>query len=148
MNDLLDLDACRAILDRIQALTPDSRAEWGKMDVAQMLAHCQAPLQIAVGERTMKRGLIGRLFGGFARRSLARPEPFGKNMPTAPSFKIADARDFDEERDRLVALVRRFTDGGSGALSSEHPFFGPMTPEEWGSLQWKHLDHHLRQFGA
>ena len=148
MNDLLESDACRSILDRIQTLTPASRAAWGQMDVAQMLAHCQAPLQIAVGERTMKRGLIGRLFGGWARRSLMKPEPFGRNMPTAPSFKVEDPRDFEAERDRLVELIGKFSSRGAEGLAPEHPFFGPMTTAEWGALQWKHLDHHLRQFGA
>jgi hypothetical protein len=34
---------------------------------------------------------------------------------------------------------------GSGP---EHFIFGAMTMEQWNALQWKHIDHHLRQFGV
>lgn len=148
MSDLYDPATCSAILDRIHDLGPDAQARWGKMDAARMLAHCQAPLEIAVGRRTLKRGLIGWLFGGMAKRKLMRPEPFGKNMPTAPDFKVNEPRVFQKERDRLAALVREFADRGPEGVAAEHPFFGRMTPQEWSVLQWKHLDHHLRQFGA
>jgi hypothetical protein len=119
------------------------------MDPAQTLAHCQAPLRVAMGELKLKRGLIGILFGKLAKRDLMRPAPTRRNLPTAPEFRVADARQFEKERATLVALIRRYGDGGPAVLIQEpHPFFGPMTVEEWDTLQWKHLDHHLRQFGA
>ena len=70
MNDLLNADESQAIVKRIESLTPQSNAEWGKMDVAQALAHCVPPLEIALGDRTLKRGLIGLLFGGMARHDI------------------------------------------------------------------------------
>jgi hypothetical protein len=77
------------------------------------------------------------------------PKPFARNGPTDPRFVIKGERALDEERDALIALVQRFTAGGpEGVRQDPHPFFGPMTPAEWDMLQWKHIDHHLRQFGA
>ncbi len=149
MADLFDAAQNAAILARIDSISPDSRPVWGKMDVAQMLAHCQVALEVALGQRTLKRGLIGFLFGGLARRQLLAPKPFGKNLPTAPEFRVADRRDFATEKSKLLALIRRFAAvGPDGLTKAPHPFFGALTPEEWSTLQWKHLDHHLRQFAT
>jgi hypothetical protein len=147
-QSLFQAEDTAEVVRRIQALKPDSKAQWGKMDVAQMLAHCQVPLEIATGQRTMKRGLIGLLFGRMAKKKLAGPEPFKRGLPTAPEFVVRDQRDFAAEREKLLALVQSFQRRGPEALAREHPFFGPMTTTEWDRLQWKHLDHHLRQFGA
>ena len=141
-----DLDA---VLRRIGRLASASQREWGKMDAAQALAHCQVPLRVALGEVKLKRGLIGILFGGMAKKSLLRDEPFKHGMPTDKAFRVRDPRVFATERDRLVALVTRLGRGGPGVLTTEpHPFFGALSPAEWDTLMWKHLDHHLRQFGV
>ena len=136
-------------VERIQSLRPEVKAQWGKMSAAQMLAHCQVPLRVASGELKLKRGLFGILFGRLAKKKLAGPEPFQRGLPTAPEFVVRDARDFAVEHGRLVELVQRFGQRGPAGLTREpHPFFGPLTNEEWDLLQSKHLDHHLRQFGA
>jgi hypothetical protein len=138
-----------ALLVRLGSLRPDSPRQWGRMDIAQMLAHCQAPLRVALGELRLKRGLIGLLFGRLAKKKLLAPAPWKQGLPTAPEFRVTDRREFAAERARLVALLRRLGEGGPQALTKEpHPFFGPLTVDEWDALQWKHLDHHLRQFGA
>jgi hypothetical protein len=134
---------------RINALTPVSPPLWGKMNVAQMLAHCQLPLKAALGESTAKRRLIGLLLGKIAKKRLLNAEEYSKHLPTAPTFVIADERSFDEEREKLLALVECFAVGGKGILTNKpHSFFGKLTPDEWDNLQIKHLDHHLRQFGV
>lgn len=137
------------MIARLSALRPDSRRQWGTMDAAQMLAHCQAAMRVALGELKLKRGLIGVLFGGMARRKLLSDKPWSRGMPTAPEFKIADAREFAREHEAMLELLRRFARGGPSLLTQEpHPFFGKLTSHEWDTLQWKHLDHHLRQFGV
>ena len=137
------------IIARLSSVRPDSRRQWGTMDVAQMLAHCQVALRVALGDVKLKRGLIGVLFGGWAKRKLLAPKNWDHGMPTAPEFKIAGERDFKQEHEALLELVRRFGRGGPSALTQEpHPFFGKLTSEQWDTLQWKHLDHHLRQFGV
>jgi hypothetical protein len=138
-----------AIETRIKALRADSRAQWGKMSVAQMLLHCQQPLRVAIGQLRLKHGLIGKLFGKMAKKKLMAEKPWGKNMPTAPEFKVTKSVEFESERRALLDLVRRFGEGGASSLTPlPHPFFGPLTPDEWSALQWRHLDHHLRQFGV
>jgi hypothetical protein len=148
-KSLFDAAEKTEVLARIERLRADSPAKWGKMNVAQALAHCQQPLRVATGELKLERGLIGVLFGGIAKRSLSGPKDFSRDMPTDPHFVVTDARDFASERKQLVALVERFSMGGEQGLTREkHPFFGALTTAQWEALMWKHLDHHLRQFGV
>jgi hypothetical protein len=137
------------MVQRIRQLGPGSKPLWGKMDAAQMLAHCQAPLRVATGDLKLRRGLLGILFGKLAKKRMAGPDPLKRGLPTAPEFRVSDARDFTAEQRKLVDLVQRFAQRGPEGLPKEpHPFFGPLTSEEWQILQWKHLDHHLQQFGG
>jgi hypothetical protein len=137
------------IVARLRRLRPDSRALWGKMDAAQMLAHCQVPIQVALGEVKLRRRLIGILLGPLARKSLDGPEPTRKNLPTDPTFRVTGSRDFERERAQLVELIERHAQRGVAGLSRDpHPFFGRLSEARWQALMWKHLDHHLRQFGV
>ncbi len=148
MNLFNDTDRA-SIQQRFAALTPASQRQWGKMDAAQMLAHCVTTMEMATGERPMKQAFIGKILGPFARKRMLGDAPFGKNAPTHPDFRIADAREFTKERDRLEALITRFAERGPDAAGQvTHAFLGSCTGDEWGRLMGKHLDHHLRQFGA
>jgi len=70
-------------------------------------------------------------------------------LSTDEIFIFADARDFERERAALKAQIQRFVEvARAGKLHSSHPFFGPMTRDDWDCIQWKHVDHHLRQFGG
>jgi hypothetical protein len=137
-----------ALLARLSSLRPDSKRQWGKQELVQMLAHCQQPLRVALGDLELRRSLIGLLFGGIAKKKLLADKPWDRNMPTAPEFKVAGSGDIEKERQTLAGLVQRFEGGPDVLTKKTHPFFGVLTPEQWDRLQWKHLDHHLRQFGA
>jgi hypothetical protein len=137
------------LLARISQLSPESRPLWGKMNVSQMLHHSQAPLKVATGHMVLKQSIVGILFGRMAKKKLLQPGPFRNNLPTAPEFKVVEpAPDFYKEREILVDLIRQFGEAGPLSNRGKHPFFGSMSEEEWDHLQWKHLDHHLRQFGV
>jgi hypothetical protein len=139
----------QAIISRIQKLDPSSPRQWGKMNVAQMLAHCNVSLETAMGKNSMKRLLIGRILGPLVRKQVLGPKPFGKNSPTDKSYVFKDERNFEEEKAKILETIRNFHENGAaGCTKDAHPFFGHFTPEEWALFQWKHLDHHLRQFGV
>ena len=105
---------------------------------------------MAVGDLRPPRVFAGRIFGPLIRRvALGNDRPMERNAPTAPSLRISEQRDLDVERERLLALIDRFSAGGAARCTTHpHAFFGRMTPEQWAELMYKHLDHHLRQFGA
>lgn len=106
-------------------------------------------LRGAFGELKFKRGLIALFFGKMAKKVLTNEIHFKHNLPTDKAFIIVEQRKFEEEKLRLIEHVKRFSNDGSKGLTQEpHPFFGKLTSEEWDILQWKHMDHHLRQFGA
>ena len=150
MKSLFNAADNAAIITRIESLTQAHTPQWGKMNVGQMVVHCQRPLQVAFGELKLKRTLIGMLFGSMAKRKLAQEKPWDRNMPTDSHFKIAAIdHDLEAEKQKLISLVRRFAAEGPGAITQEpHPFFGKLSTQEWDAIQTNHLHHHLSQFGA
>jgi len=149
MKNLFEGETVSEVISRIDKLQPASVRQWGKMDVAQMMAHCSAAMDMALGEAKPPRMLIGRLIGGLARPVFTNEKPFGKNAPTDKTLVVADARDFFREQEKLKSKVRQFHDGGEVKCTQHpHPFFGALPPQDWSRGMYKHLDHHLRQFGA
>lgn len=151
MESLFNKTDNQKVIDRINSLTVSSKALWGKMNVEQMLAHARMPLLAAYGEKKMsKRGLISFLFGKMAKKQLITDnKPFKQNLPTDKSFIIVNPEKFEQEKQDLINSVKQFAEKGPDAITKvPHSFFGDLSPAEWDKLQWKHLDHHLRQFGA
>ena len=149
MQNLFQPEAVSEVIARVDKLHPGSQRQWGKMDVAQMMAHCSATLDVASGRVVLPRMFIGRLLGPFVRPAFTNDKPFSKNGPTDKSFVIADKRDFVKEQEQLKARVRQFHEGGEAQCTKRpHSFFGPLTPQQWATGMYKHLDHHLRQFRA
>ncbi|HVO50007.1 MAG TPA: DUF1569 domain-containing protein [Thermoanaerobaculia bacterium] len=139
-----------ALLDRLDKLQPGALRQWGRMDVAQMCAHCAAAAEVAAGDVAKRQAFVGKVLAPLVKGGILRSDrPLSKNSPTDPTFVVSDARDFAKEKARLLAVARRFASAGPAAANGRvHSFFGSMTGDEWGVLMYKHLDHHLRQFGA
>jgi hypothetical protein len=148
--NLFDPAGLESAVQRVQALTPESQPQWGKMGVAAMLAHLNVAYEMLY-ETKHKRpnALVRFLLTTFLKGKVVGPTPYPRNAPTAPQFKIAESRDFMTERNRLVAYMRRMFDEGSVRFEGrESASFGPLTASEWNVMFSKHLDHHLRQFGV
>jgi hypothetical protein len=149
MKTIFEEAAAAEVLARIERLRPESERHWGSMNAAQMLAHCCVGLQMSNGTAVPSRTVLGWLIGPFFKPLAVNNAPFRRNSPTHKTFIISDARDFSLEQARLRELVKEFSRGGeAGCPGHVHAFFGYLTPAEWGILTYKHLDHHLRQFGV
>ena len=149
MKTLFDRDASTEIVQRINKLTPSTPRLWDKMDVSQMLAHCSGGLQMQNGDIKPARVFIGKIIGPFFKSFLTGDKPFKKSSPTAPEILIVNEMDFNKEKERLIGLIGRFQkEGRQGVTTHPHPFFGKLNPDEWGKGAYKHLDHHLQQFGV
>ena len=149
MKNLFDNNTYTEIISRINALTPNSQRQWGKMNPAQMLAHCKEAFKVPLSDKKMPRMFIGLLLGWAFKKKLYNEEPWKRNLPTAPNFIIKDERDFEKEKQELVDMISRFHNAGPGNVGKyPHPMFGTFTSTQWGQSMYKHLDHHLMQFNV
>jgi hypothetical protein len=148
-KNLFEQNTVNEVISRIDKLHPGSQREWGKMEAAQMMAHCSITMDIASGRLNLPRMFIGRLIGPFIKSIYTNEKPFNKNGPTSKELVVAGQRDFAHERDQLKLKIRQFYEGGEAKCTRHpHPFFGPLAPHAWSRGMYKHLDHHLRQFGV
>ena len=150
MDNLFSPDGLARAKARLGALTPDAQPQWGSMDVAQMLAHCNVAYELIYTDKHPRPGPVQRfLIRLLAKQQVVGPKPYPRNGRTAPAFKISGAREFATERQRLVDhLDQTFGLGEDHFDGKENPGFGKLTVAEWNTLFAKHLDHHLTQFGV
>jgi len=149
MQSIYDSSTVSSFYQRIEKLSATTPSQWGKMDVAQMLAHCSIPLEGAVSDAPIRKTLMAMVFGRVAKPAATNEVPFKKNLPTARDFVVSAPSNFEQEKQRLKKAIARFSETGAAAMDNRpHPFFGKLTATEWSNLMVKHLDHHLRQFGA
>ena len=149
METIFDSQTFEDIAGRLNKLTPASQRQWGTMTQAQMLAHISVPLQVALGDIVPKRKLSARITGPFFKNVILGKEQYAQGLPTDPSFKIIEEKDFDTEKKQATDLLNRFySTGKQDAEGRKHTFFGKMSADEWVIYTYKHFDHHLRQFGV
>ncbi|HNF03355.1 MAG TPA: DUF1569 domain-containing protein, partial [Ferruginibacter sp.] len=133
MKSLFDKENFDEINRRLNTLTPSSPRQWGKMDVAQMLAHCKVAFRVPLSEQPMKRSMLGLLVGWMIKQKLYNDDPWKKNLPTAPEFRITNQKDFEKERMELAMLIHTFYTRGKGNVGKyPHPMFGSFTQDQWG----------------
>jgi hypothetical protein len=138
------------LLGRINSLTPKSTGLWGKMTVAQMLAHCNVSYEMVYTEKHPKpKGLMKLMLKLFVKQTVVSEKPYKKNSRTAPAFLITDEKDFEKEKKRLTDYLIKTQELGEAYFhNKESHSFGPLTKTEWNNLFYKHLNHHLEQFGV
>lgn len=147
MKSLFDHNTHTEIKNRLQKLSETSERQWGKMTVGQMAWHCQYPLSLAIRnkENSGKGNWFVKLF---FKKSLYNDKPWRKNLPTAPQLKAKEDKNFTEEVKVLAQLVDDFAALDTRTVWQPHPAFGSFTKAQWGQVGYKHLDHHLKQFGV
>jgi hypothetical protein len=148
MKTIFDPSTRAEIKQRIASLNENSTAQWGKMNVCQMMKHCIMTDEMFLGKKVYKRKMIGRLLGKVGLRQILKDEkPMQKNAPTLNAFKIKEQTcDLTNEKMQWMQLIDEYA-----AFSNEnftHWFFGKMTREQVGQFVFKHNDHHLRQFNV
>lgn len=146
MKSLFEDRAYTEIKERLNSLSGKSERNWGTMAIGQMLYHCQQPLNVSMGKIALRKQFfpLAILF----KKSLYNDRPWKKNLPTVKSFKATEDKDFETEKKALAALIDEFHQKKNQTRWEPHPVFGKFTPTQWGQMQYKHLDHHFRQFGV
>ncbi len=149
MDTLLDPQVLTTTCRRLEGLTPNSKALWGRMSSHQMVCHLNDSFLLAMAEKTASHthGWFDRNIFKWLALRLDRPWPH--NIPTRPemdqALRGAPLTDFAADRARLASLLQRFAQ--PSPTFGVHPIFGEMTSWEWRRWGYLHADHHLRQFG-
>jgi len=148
MKNIFDADDVASTIERINQLSADTKPQWGKMNVGQMLAHCNVAYDMAFTDKYPKPGSFKKfMLKLLVKSAVVGPKPYPKNGRTAPDFIISDERDFEAEKKRLIDHLNKTHDLGADHFDNkESHSFGPLTKDEWNVLFYKHLDHHLTQF--
>lgn len=150
MENVLTQSGFEIMRDRINQLTPNSKAEWGRMSVSQMLAHLNVAYEMTFENIHPKPNrLMKFILKMLVKKSVVGPKPYPRNGKTAPQFIIKDERDFIAEKSRLMSYTEKSKDLGEAHFEGkESHSFGALTAQEWNVMFSKHLDHHLTQFGV
>ncbi len=150
MKNIFEEEVSDQVIDRIEKLTPSSQPLWGKMNVGQMLAHCNVTYDLVYDDKRPKPSGLKKLFLKYIVKNFVVGEkPYKKNSPTASEFLITDERDFESEKNRLTEHVKKTQKHGKLFFDQrEYHSFGKLNISEWNNMFYKHLDHHLNQFGV
>lgn len=138
------------VISRINKLTPATQALWGKMNVSQMLAHCCVTYEMVFENIHPKPNFFMRIIlKTMVKKTVVNEEPYTKSNPTAPAFIIKGDKNFEEEKTRLVNYISKSQQLGESFFDNKESLsFGKLSITEWNNMFYKHLNHHLSQFGV
>ncbi|MCP9765413.1 DUF1569 domain-containing protein [Lacihabitans soyangensis] len=150
MPNIFSKEISETLVERVNKLNNTQAANWGKMDVAQMLAHCNVTYDMAFDQNFKKSSpFIRFILKNLVKKGIVNAQPLKKNSSTAPEMLIKTPKIFEEEKSKLIAHLQKTVKVGEAFFDGkDHPGFGVMTKDEWNNFYYKHLDHHLTQFGV
>lgn len=150
MKNIFDAKETEAVIDRINKLSPTTRPLWGKMSADQMLAHCNVTYEMTFEDKHKKPNSFTKfMLKLFIKSTIVGDKPYKKNSRTAPQFLITNARNFVEEKARLTDYLKKTQSLGEDYFDGmESHSLGKLTKQEWNNMFYKHIDHHLSQFGV
>ena len=150
MKNVFDAKIVEEVTERINRLTPDSVPQWGKMSAPQMLAHCNVTYELVYDDRHKKPNAFMKfILKTFIKKAVVNETPFKRNGQTAPVFKVKSDKDFNVEKTRLISYLTQTQQLGEAHFDQKESLnFGPLSKQEWNNMFYKHLDHHLTQFGV
>lgn len=150
MRSLRDEQCREELIGRLNRLSPDAKAAWGKMSLEQMLSHLvqsnEMPFVASVADSSnwMSRNVL--------RPLVVYVLPVPKNVKTSSELNQQEQGrkpvGFEADRASVVESIRKIGTLAADHSCLDHPFFGPMSAKEWSRMVHKHIDHHLRQFGV
>ena len=151
MQNVFDAKDAQEYINRINNLTPETQRKWGKMSVDQVLAHLNVAYDLTfTPEKFPKPNFIAKfLLSKFVKPKITNEIPYKQSLPTSPVFIIADERNFEEEKAKLIGNIQRVQQLGREAFEGkEHINFGKIDAQGWNNMFANHLNHHLEQFGV
>lgn len=150
MKNIFEQAVSNEVIDRINRLSPTTQRLWGKMSVAQMLAHCNVSYELVYDNKHPKPNAFMRfILKNLVKNKVVSETPYKHNGQTAPAFVIKDEKNFEVEKNRLITYIKKTQELGEQHFDGkESHSFGVLNKTEWNNMFYKHLDHHLQQFGV
>lgn len=150
MKNIFTKEITDEVVKRIENLSSKTKPNWGKMYVSQMLAHCCVTYEMVYTDKHPKPNNFTKfMLNTFVKKFVVSEKPFAKNGRTAPQFLMTDEKDFEFEKKRLIDFINQTQELGESYFEKrESHSFGVLTIKEWNNSFYKHLDHHLIQFGV
>jgi hypothetical protein len=149
MRSIFDAPVRAELVERINKLNSNSLAQWGRMNVHQMMMHCILWNEMVLENKKFKRAFVGRIFGKLLLRNELKDQPMRRNNPTVSELiPVTWNTDIESAQRDWITQINRFEKYSLPDYQFIHPFFGRMTKEQIGIHAYKHTDHHLRQFGV
>ena len=150
LPNIFTKEVSEKIIQRIDNLKHDTNANWGKMSVDQMLAHCNVTYEMVYENIHEKPNTFMKfVLKMLVKNIVVNEKPYAKNNKTAPQFIMRGSKDFDLEKKRLMDYVSKTQQLGENHFDNkESHSFGILNKTEWNNMFYKHLDHHLTQFGV
>lgn len=152
MSTIAEPEVLAGLVTRLARLTPDRPRKWGTLTPAEMLCHLGDAGDSVLGRRVppgpLPSGKPNRIVKWLAIYS---PMPWPKGVETRPGVNPhkegTRPGDFETDRARVVAGLRAISTAGDEELALAHFLFGPMTRKDWQRHAYRHVNHHLTQFG-
>ncbi|GHC65753.1 DUF1569 domain-containing protein [Ulvibacter litoralis] len=150
LPNIFNKDITEKVIQRIDNLKVDTQPNWGKMNVSEMLAHCNVTYEMVYENKHPKPNFFMKvMMKSFVKKIVTSETPYKHNAQTAPAFKIKNSRNFETEKIRLIGYINKTQKlGASNFDNKESHSFGKLSVNEWNNMFYKHLDHHLNQFGV
>ncbi|SNR16879.1 DUF1569 domain-containing protein [Tenacibaculum jejuense] len=150
MKNIFTKEVTEEVISRINTLTSETQPEWGKMNVAQMMAHCSVSYEgVYTNKHPKPNAFMKLILKLLVKKQVVSEKPYPKNGKTAPQFLITEEKNFEAEKQILIDYLRKTQELGEVHFDGkESTSFGKLTKQEWNNLFYKHLDHHLTQFGV
>jgi Protein of unknown function (DUF1569) len=150
LPNILTAPVAAEVIGRINRLSANTQPNWGKMNVAQMLAHCCVTYEMVFEDKHPKPNFLVRfILKTFVKNNVVSEKPYAQNGGTAPQFVIKETKDFETEKARLIGFIEKTQQLGENHFDGkESHSFGNLNKTEWNNMFYKHLNHHLTQFGV
>ena len=148
MKDIFTKTVTDEVISRLHKLEPSTQPSWGKMNVGQMLAHCNVSYEMVYENKHPKpKGFKKWMMKAIVKRFVVSEKPFKKNGKTSPQFLMTDEKDFTAEKNRLINYLTKTQELGATHFDNkESHSFGSLSKNQWNNMFYKHIDHHLTQF--
>jgi hypothetical protein len=150
MKSVFNQSDIAELITRINQLQPNTKGLWGKMSVSKMLAHCNVTYEMVYENiHPAPNAIVKLILKLFVKNKVVTEKPYTQNGPTAPAFIIKDEKDFNTEKNRLIQYITQTQEMGEVYFDNKESLsFGKLSATEWNNMFYKHLNHHLSQFGV